>query len=521
MSLSKPLVIAAVVLLAAFSTCIHSTAVFAEADANIKNESATQDDAIVEIKRKPQTSEKWKNVFPSDAPYALVSIRFPSEYGGNFVRNMIRLRAFRRDTLSTCRAFVNEQVLKSAYYATEFYSYLSSRLPEDSVVLEPCKLAFSADGDVVCNPIRKCVPSVITVDLFANISVDRVRDTTNSRSHKKISNGDTFANHFSIVPNFTVATKNGPVPFAGVPVIGRAGNAVAGMNAERFYNSVCNNEEPKAADRIGDMFVTDNQDETGDRYISVRTDFISPEQLIAEPERLVDGDGRVPCLRTWKLFTHIIESRLLSKNLADIQPFLIAPFIEDFDPALAELLNNGTSVQQTSGTVRHKLELLSRYMENERRKIFALVAQRTEESLYSSELGDSIRTMAKSELEFLKRRQSSKRREYAAAALGLAAGAGSLAAAVSMPTPALSNILTTVSFASVAMLQNENLLQQKLAETYQQFERQSNDAQTTFMLKFGNDALEVSGKNVDALRAQFKEKYQSQFEAYSSRGANL
>ncbi|HEY9714654.1 MAG TPA: hypothetical protein V6C72_14400, partial [Chroococcales cyanobacterium] len=177
--------------------------------------------------------------------------------------------------------------------------------------------------------------------------------------------------------------------------------------------------------------------------------------------------------------------------------------------------------EHTAGATRRKLELLSRYMENERRKIFALEAQRTEESLYSSELGDSIRSMATSELEFLKRKQSSKRRQYAAGLLGIAAGAGSLAAAVSMPTPAFSNLLTTVSFASIGMLQNEGRLQQKLADTFQQFERQSADVQTSFMLKFGNEALEVSGNNLDDLRAKFKDKYQSQFEAFSQRGADL
>jgi hypothetical protein len=75
-----------------------------------------------------------------------------------------------------------------------------------------------------------------------------------------------------------------------------------------------------------------------------------------------------------------------------------------------------------------------------------------------------------------------------------------------------------MTFASVGMVQNEGRVRQRLTDTYQQFEKQNTELQKTFMLKFGNEALEVSGSNLDELRAKFKEKYQQKFAASTTEG---
>ncbi len=469
-----------------------------------------QEGLAVKIANPLQEASEFNKTYPPDAPYALVAIRFPAEYTNNFIHNANRLQQFRKDPLTVIRSYVDEQLLKSAYYAVEFYNYCSARLPAESVILEPMKIGFSSKGKVVAIPIRETVPALMHVEIFSSINLERLRTANLGAIHK-----DTFAEFVNIIGRLEEATKCGARAVAGHPV---QCDDHFGLSIADFYNSIGNNIQPRYVDRVEGSPVISNGPAQADKFYELRTAYKFPPKLIIEPEKLIDGQGNAACCPIWSKFQDIIEVTLRHQNFRELQPYLMADYVEDIDPDMAQLLRHGVNVEETSGTTRRKLELLSRYMDNERRQIFALEAQRTEEALYSGELGDSIRTIAKSELEYLKHRSASKKRQYAEGVLGIAAGATSLIASASMPTPALGNLLSTMTFASVGMVQNEGRVRQRLTDTYQQFEKQNTELQKTFMLKFGNEALEVSGSNLDELRAKFKEKYQQKFAASTTEG---
>lgn len=369
----------------------------------------------IEIRNKSrlQQESEFNKSYPSDAPYALVAIKFPAEYAPNFLRNMNRLKTFRHDTLSTLRTYADEQILKSAYYATEFYSYLASRLPEDSVIMEPTRIGFSSAGRVVCNPIRKTVPAVVTVELFSAISPERIRAASVSKKGE-----DTFAQSINIVADFKKETKNGEISIAGQPVID-AFTKKSGMTLAEYYNTVCNGVEPVRASRIGELSVSTSSLPSADQFCALKTSFECPTRAVMEPERLIDGEGNVPCAEIWKLYDGIVTTALRSEDAEQLKPLMMAGFLQDFDPEMANLLAHGQRIEDATGPTRRKLKLLSRYMENERRQIFSLESCRTEDSLYASELGDSVRAIARSELAFLKHRSASKRRQYATGLIGL------------------------------------------------------------------------------------------------------
>lgn len=218
------------------------------------------------------------------------------------------------------------------------------------------------------------------------------------------------------------------------------------------------------------------------------------------------GDN-IPFIRLWRNYGSYLQDALERNDVQQHEKSTYAAFVSSYDPSLAQSLS-GVSVPNQAQKLKF-IEAVRGFEAEYARKL----SDKIMSQVYLSEAGVAFRQMIQNE-EYLRRQTIIAQNSQEMS--GLFALAGAVSSMSAMRTGASPMIQTMNSAIQTMVKQN-----QVIAETMKQQSLVSGDDGETFKvtsdnlitvyLNVASGALEVTGKNLDDLRAKFHELYKRQF----------
>ena len=455
-----------------------------------------------------EQSISYRYQYPETAPYALVSIQFPVYYDSTTVPQMNQLTSLKTLPAEGLSHLVNEQVVKSAYFAGEFYKYLSARLPANSVMLVPTRIEVANDGTVTNKPLSKGVPSVLSIDFYAHVNPQRVR--VNLKSQGGFSNDDTFGNRLKVYTNiYNTVDPAKTELLAGTPLFNKKTNRF-GLNLADYYNSRCNGSSLTSVASVEGRGVTSKLPIQNNSFFELPTTATTKQFSLH-----ASFDESEPLFSPlWSTYSDVIISYLNQSEPKEHEGEMIAPEVAEIDPAMGKYFQSGATSNK-SALDAMKASFFRVLLNKERAELFAPLSETTADELYTGEFGKSTRELLKSELNYYDKYTAAQRRKMAASLIGIAATAGSIATSITVPTYGIGAALTAVAMVSGAIAVNEGKLQQSMTQYFREFEDAASCGQRKFVMKFDNDVIEVAGDSIQSLRKEAKDRYKDIFDVSS------
>ena len=480
------------------------------ASAQIGNSKDAEDEDVPETAKvinRHKNEVVFSQTYPKNYPFPLVAIRFPVDYENLFSINVQSLKAFKKSKPVVAENLVNEQVVKSAYFAAEFYHYLKPRLPEHSIVLIPTKLQFGKDGKVVAQPMFKSLPAMVCIDFFADVNRKRVENSTNLDSE------DTFGNRLKTVLSIRGIEQGKLQLIAGSAVIDPSSHT-CGETVESFYNNTCTGLKLKNVANVEGRPVHSKGTYEKEAFCELEKTFKCRNKAIALQAQTPAGGVTPAAAGAWGQYSDFVIEKLNTQNFDADKPVLMTEYLKDLTPDFCERHSKASNDNEV--VHKRKDAYLTHYIARERDHVFAPQSQKLGDELWKGAFGDAMRTQIKAEGDYAKKVEASKRRQGIATALSLASAAGAVATAVSAPQTGLAPLLVSVSIAGGAIVKTESSLQKQLRECFSTLDMNLNQNEISFLLKLDGDVVEVSGKNIDELRTRMQQGYDKRFNIVQS-----
>lgn len=433
--------------------------------------------------------KQLKVAYPDKYPFPLVSIQFPADHSPTFVDEIAGLKLLKREKKEHVTQLVDEQVIKSTYLACQLYEYLKTCLPENSIVLVPTNLQTDGNGKVISFPINKPVPAVVQVDLFSYICLLRVQ-----RPKVAMCQPDTFGEK-ALTGISMSALVDGKREIIAVDKSRPFPGYSPGFSIESFYNTQLGRHKEKSIKSKSKV-----------RKIAIRPDFrFQPKDVESEAKELKPGN---PAAKDQlRCYANVIIEALNKQDLEKIRPALLAEYIDDIAPDLAQSLTATTNSQ--TAEIQRKEKFFNYCLSAMREQLFVKESSSLADVIYNGDFGKQFRTAVNSEYQFEKKSLASQRRQVLAIALcGATAGAGLAAMAVAAPIAAFH---MAMAGAAIAVAGHETTLQNKLSSDFKKTWGDSHAAQVSCLLTLDNDTIEVRGDGAEGFRKSMKEAYEKRF----------
>jgi hypothetical protein len=444
--------------------------------------------------------------YPDSFPFPLVGIQFPVDSTGAFAGEVNSFKAFKKQAPATIEQMVNEQLVKSTYLACALYENLVSVLPAKSVVLIPTKLQFDTKNNrVVSFPLHKPISPVVLVELFSDVNLDRIK---NPSAHLK--EADTFGDRARTIVSMSMPVNGKRTVFAGLPVA-NAKTGEVGETIESFYNVACNGGKLKSKGTFGELAVNNKQQYTSGSFVALKTDFKYSHKLLASE----------PAKQQVMYYSNIIVDALNSQNLQKASNALLAEFVDDMDPQLADFLLSGSG--RPPARFRDKVEFFNYCLSRERDELSSKQSGEYAKSLWAGEFGKVYRSALENEVNFVKQTAASKRKSTFGSLMAVASTAGAVAGAFA-PTYAaapITGLATSLAISAATFVATTNQLQQQARATFEQTNSASNSEAVSLVLSFGSKKVVVDGDSAEAVRKKILQLYENQFETTAGKAQGV
>lgn len=446
---------------------------------------------------------KFSGNYQKNYPFPLVAIRFPADYEVNLAGDLVPLKGFKKTTKSTLEELVNEQVVKSAYLACDFYHHLKYRLPHNSIILVPCKLKYDK-GQVVSEPICKPLPALLDCDFFAEINPKRLQNPSSN-----LGGDDTFGTHLQMFLSVSAMQDGARKLIAGNPVLDPATNKI-GTTIETFYNNIYNGGKLKSVATVDGMPVSSKPLYEPGNFMALHTEFSCPAKSI---QLQVDANpGRVESAasKAWNYYGNVLIGAINSLDLEKSKDLLLCETVEEIAPDVKDLIMK-RNAQHNSPLSKKKVGYFSNFVAHERHRVFGMQSEELAKRIWKDKFGNSVREQFKSELTFAKQVGASKRRQVGAGIMGLASLGGAVATAITAPSVPVSGLLAGLTVSAVGMVANEAALQKQLKESIKELSAKLDNIEIGFLLALDQETIEVQATKVDKLPIVMKQLYRQKF----------
>lgn len=475
-----------------------------ESDLQSTRASDQEDAAAASPQVRDEKRVKYTHAFDKLSSHALITIRFPAIYEQAALPHLNTLPGLMHVTESGIGQLVNEQVIKSSYFAVELYNYLRERLPKDSVILVPSKLTFK-DGKVSAEPLSKSVPTVLTVEMVTHVDPERIK-ASSKQGAGVFSADDTYGNKLKLFCNvYRTGTDGKEHLIAGSPLFNKHANKY-GLSVADYYNAKCAGQSLKTVNMIHDRSVVSKLPVQDSDFFDLPTQSSCPGSMFKL--HVSNTDKAHPLFeKLWGTYSDVLIS-YLNLDAPKWDDSMLSHSVADLDPGLPALLEHTDKDSHHSDS---RVRFAKQYLLKERTELYAPLSAKTCETIYNGEFGDSVRALLKSELDYERKYSASQKRKIAAGVFSFAATAGSIATSLAVPTYGVQGLLSTLAVASAAIATNETKLQTELTKCFHDYDHHATGVQRKFMLKFGDEVVEVAGDSVDELRTKVRERYHTIF----------
>lgn len=445
-----------------------------------------------------------KTKYPEHYSFPLVSIQFPADYSDTFVDHISSLDHFHKETKDNLSKLVDEQCLKSTYFACQLYEYLKARLPAKSVLLVPCKLQKDGSGKVINFPMSKPIPAVIQLDTFSWVNIGRLK-----KPDAHLFEPDTFADKARTWVSMSMPIAGKRQVFAGqeitVPDLGKLYRSI-----ETFYNVSPDAgywKEFKASGRSPASH--DRQYVDGGGFLNLAQDFRCRREDLSR-EATGTADDIEPSVKTQlRYYGNLIIDALNSQDLEKIEPVLLADYVDDMAPDLSQALS--APDKQANQLLAKQQRYFQHCLAAMREQLQSRESDSLAGTIYSGDFGQQFRTSVNAEMEYWKKAEATQKRQVlAAAALGVALGGVAGAAAIGASSAGL---FTAMAAASGSVICREHKLENQLRSDFLKVWNDSHNAQVSCLVTLDNDTIEVRGDGAEAFRKSMKEGYEKRFGA--------
>lgn len=458
--------------------------------------------ARAQVRRKSDEEARLTIDYPADYPFPLVMVRFPTDMSSSFIDEIGALKTLQGHKRPVLEQLVNEQMVKSTYFACQLYRYLQDRLPPGSVVLMPCKLQTDDLGNVASRPFNKPIAPVVTVDLYCGISIGRV-----ASPQTNLGQPDTFGDRSRTHVSMYMPVSGKRHLFAGRAVV-EPSTGHYGQNIETFYNAECRGEKLKAAKTVGALVPTNSPQYAPGTFVVLKSDFRYAAKNVAAEAAGTAAPGEPAAIKQLRYYGNIIVDALNSQDLEQLRPALLAESVGDIAPDLADRLCGAGDMSDDE--VARRVGFFNHCLVPMRERLFARASASVASTIYDGDFGRQYRTAVNSEMEYVKKIVAAQWREAFGTALAVASTAIAVAGPAVTDLP-VGTFFSAVAVAATTMVSMESDLQRQLHDEFIKVWNASNEVEVSCLMTLDKETIQVRGAGAEGFRANMKEGYESRF----------
>ena len=428
--------------------------------------------------------------------------------------------------------FVRDLLMKSAYFASEYCRWLKSEFKDRTIFLEPYTLDVNADGiPFPSNPNISKSPTALDVYFDCLPSILRLEQITTFKSSWYSNN--MFVDFGMEAPARVMVVKGGSSPqncgmdgFVQVCLYPYDAKPYFGWNLFTDFTRKSVPENSYATlwtwnvSSLAPVYTLETS-ETG--KISIIRKCLSARYKSAADKNNEWFDvsyvekpqgSNIPFARLWSNYANHLADDLDRADVRSNEVESYLRFIGDYDPALVKILKEAYAPLQAGDAAKLQFIQAIYKFENE---YAAKVSNKITAQIYLSDAGIAFRGMIQNE-ELLRRQIIIQANARESAQLMSMLGAmsqinGAMLQMRGGANPMLLNMNQAIQgMARQGQMMNEAIRRQTvLTDEQGETFRMTSDNLISVYLNVASGAIEVTGKNLDELRAKFMELYRKRF----------